>query len=71
MEDVDAKSGVQDGYSAKLFVGIRRFGDMSLSAVLGALSVDLVVVPRADPAPEEQRSGSAGRVQHLDRSSQS
>jgi hypothetical protein len=54
MADVDAKSGVQDGYAAKLFVGIRRFGEMSLPSVLGALDVDLVVLPRkpAEAAPE-------------------
>src|SRR5271163_4641243 len=56
MEDVDHKSGVQDGYSAKLFVGIRGLGQMSLPAILGALDADLVVVPRPDARPAEQRS---------------
>jgi hypothetical protein len=67
MADVDAKSGVQDGYSAKLFVGIRRFGPMSLSAILGALQADLVVVPRADATPAERRALSAGRAGNFDR----
>jgi hypothetical protein len=58
MEDVDAKSGVQDGYAAKLFVGVRRFGEMSLPAILGALECDLVIVPRpkAEAAPAERRT---------------
>ena len=61
MADVDAKSGCQDGYSAKLFVGIRRFGPMSLNAVLGALECDLVVVPKAEAAPE-RRALSANKA---------
>jgi hypothetical protein len=55
MADVDAKSGAQDGYSAKLLVGIRRFGEMSLPAILGALAVDLVVVPRPEAAAAPER----------------
>jgi hypothetical protein len=66
MEDVDAKSGCQDGYSAKLFVGIRRFGPMSLNAVLGALECDLVVVPKAEAAPE-RRALSANKAGAFDR----
>lgn len=65
MADVDAKSGVQDGYAAKLFVGIRRFGPMSLSAILGALQCDLVVVPRPGSSPVEAGPSSCGRVRHL------
>jgi hypothetical protein len=66
MEDVDARSGVQDGYSAKLFVGIRRFGEMSLPAILGALDVDLVVVPR-NARPTERRSLSADTADRFER----
>jgi hypothetical protein len=62
MADVDSKSGVQEGYSSKLFVGIRRFGEMSLPAVLGALSADLVIVPRQSAAPVERRVGSCGNI---------
>ena len=67
MEDLDHVSGVQPGYSAKLLVGIRGFGQMSLPAVLGALQCDLVVVPRADASPTEQRSlgaRDAGAFEH-------
>jgi hypothetical protein len=67
MEDVDYKSGLQDGYSAKLFVGIRGFGQMSLPALLGALQCDLAVIPRPDAAPAEQRPLgplAAGRFEH-------
>jgi hypothetical protein len=67
MEDVDHKSGVQDGYSAKLFVGIRGFGAMSLPAILGALDADLVVIPRPGSRAVETRqlsADSAGLVEH-------
>ena len=67
MEDLDHVSGVQPGYSAKLFVGIRGFGQMSLPAILGALQADLIVVPRADASPAEQRSlgpRAAGTFEH-------
>jgi hypothetical protein len=66
MEDVDHKSGVQDGYSAKLFVGIRGFGVMSLQAILGALDADLVVIPRPGSSPVETRQLSAGRAEHVE-----
>jgi hypothetical protein len=59
MADLDQRSGVADGYSAKLICGMRRFGEMSLPAILGALAVDLVVVPRPGVAPVEHRQLSA------------
>ena len=67
MEDVDHKAGVADRYSAKLFVGIRHFGPMSLQAILGALSVDLIVVPKAEALPAERRvlsADTAGNFEH-------
>jgi hypothetical protein len=65
MEDVDAKSGVQDGYAAKLFVGVRRFGEMSMPAILGALECDLIVVPRKASAPETRHlsADDAGKIE--------
>jgi hypothetical protein len=66
MEDVDAKAGVADRYSAKLFVGIRHFGPMSLNAILGALQCDLVVVPRQAP-PAERRALSADTADRAER----
>jgi hypothetical protein len=50
---------VTGGYSAKLFCGMRRFGEMSLGAILGALECDLVVVPRKSSASVEARHLSA------------
>jgi hypothetical protein len=67
MEDVDHKSGVQDGYSAKLFVGIRGFGVMSLQAVLGALDADLVVIPRPGSRAVETRQLSADTADRVGR----
>jgi hypothetical protein len=48
-ETLDVTSGVQIGYSAKLLAGRtrRRFGNVSLPAVLGALGLALVVVEDA------------------------
>lgn len=49
-ETLDVTSGVQIGYSAKLLAGRtrRRFGNVSLPAVLGALGLVLTVCE--DPA---------------------
>jgi hypothetical protein len=49
-ETLDVTSGVQIGYSAKLLAGRtrRRFGNVSLPSVLGALGLQLVVLE--DPA---------------------
>jgi hypothetical protein len=55
------------GYSAKLFCGMRRFGEMSLPVVLQTLGVELLVAPvkgREADTPVE-RTGSCGHVQHL------
>lgn len=46
MADLDHRSGVQPGYSAKLICGLRHFGPMSLEVLLGALGVDLVLIER-------------------------
>jgi hypothetical protein len=66
MLDVDCKSGLQNGYSSKLLVGIRKFGLLSLPLMLQTLGVELLVAPRdSEPARPEARTGSAGHVQHL------
>ena len=49
MVDLDAKSGVQDGYAAKVIAGIRRPGDMSLGAIAGALGLELHVIESRRP----------------------
>ena len=43
--DLDAVSGVADGYSAKVVKGIKHFADMSMPSLFGALRLRLVVVP--------------------------
>lgn len=45
--EVDAISGLQDGYTAKLERGSKRLGEVSMSCLLGALGLELLVVPRA------------------------
>jgi hypothetical protein len=42
---IDDIAGLQGGYTGKLMVGIKRPGDMSLPALLGALKCHLVLVP--------------------------
>jgi hypothetical protein len=44
-EMLDALSGVQSGYSAKLLgpTPSKRFGEVSLGAILGALAIKIVV----------------------------
>lgn len=49
-ETLDVVSGVQSGYSAKLLGPrpSRRFGRMSLPAIMGALGIALVAIEDAD-----------------------
>jgi hypothetical protein len=56
-ETLDSASGVCAGYSAKLLAGRarRRFGNVSLSAVLGALGCVLVICE--DPSAMNRISG--------------
>jgi hypothetical protein len=42
--DMDGAAFIADGYTAKLEVGYKHFGPISLAAVLGALNVALVLV---------------------------
>jgi len=42
---VDAISGLQDGYTAKIECGAKRLSPLSLSCLLGALGLELLVVP--------------------------
>ena len=68
MEAFDERSGLTGGYSAKLFSGMRRFGEMSLPTVLDTLGVDLLVVARdSQPPGVEPRTASCGLVSHLTR----
>ena len=45
-EDINYSANLQDGYSNKLEVGIRRLGPKSLPALLGALRLQMHVEPR-------------------------
>lgn len=45
--EVDDLAGLQGGYTGKLEVGIKNYGDMSLDAMTGALEVELAVMRRA------------------------
>jgi hypothetical protein len=67
MVECDNKSGLQEGYSAKVFAGIRGFGHLSLPTLLDTLGVDMLIVPRdlADEPIERRRTHvdpSLGRV---------
>jgi hypothetical protein len=51
MLDLDARTGLADGYSAKLLCGDKGFGQLSLSLILQALKCQLMLVPEgAEPA---------------------
>jgi hypothetical protein len=41
---LDDASGLQTGYSSKIFCGMKRLGDVSLPSMLGALGCRLVLV---------------------------
>jgi hypothetical protein len=66
--DLDEKSSLQSGYVGKVEAGIRHLGPLSLPMILAGLDCDLYLAPRSSTTPVEQRQGSAGNVQHLDRS---
>jgi hypothetical protein len=46
---LDERAGLQDGYTGKLEVGVRNYGDLSLECTLGALGVGLHVVVLTHP----------------------
>ncbi|SDQ99320.1 hypothetical protein SAMN05519103_00335 [Rhizobiales bacterium GAS113] len=46
---VDHIAGLQDGYTAKIEVFHKKMGRLSLTLLLGALGVDLALVPSAVP----------------------
>lgn len=48
--DVDEIAGLHTGYYGRLELGKKGFGEMSLAAVLGALGLELVVVPKGTHA---------------------
>jgi hypothetical protein len=67
MEVFDEKSGLTGGYSAKLFCGMRRFGEMSLPVVLQTLGVELMIaMPPTAPVEERLSCDSADRFAHRD-----
>jgi hypothetical protein len=68
--DLDEKAGLMSGYSGKIEAGIRKLGDISLPNLLAGPDADLYLAARSDVTPVEARQGSAGSVQHLDRSNQ-
>ncbi len=43
--ELDDLAGLQTGYSSKLLCGMKRPGDMSLPALLGALGCELALIP--------------------------
>lgn len=55
--ELDAMSGVPAGYTGKLEVGLRNFGDMSLSCVLQTLGLVLVPAPIEMLHPEKHNFG--------------
>lgn len=48
MADLDGVTGLADGYSSKIFVGIRSIGKLSFGEVLQALKCELVLRPIED-----------------------
>ena len=43
--DMDARTGLADGYVAKIECGTKRLGPTSLPCILGALGVSILIVP--------------------------
>ncbi|MGB7976257.1 MAG: hypothetical protein WCF81_18365 [Roseiarcus sp.] len=61
----DSRAGLQDQYTGKLEIGTRHWGKLSLPMLCAALDIDILVAPRSGVAPVEERTGSAGHVQHV------
>jgi hypothetical protein len=53
---VDFASGCQDGYSAKIFAGLRTIGPVSFGLLLAALDVELILRPRAKLEQERDQA---------------
>lgn len=47
--EVDDLAGTPDQYAGKLEAGMRNYGDVSLSCIMGALGLQLLVVERQEP----------------------
>lgn len=60
MMDIDARSGLQEGYSAKLFCGKRHLGHLSLGLLLETLGVELVLRPRHQTTEKTDANAVAG-----------
>jgi hypothetical protein len=68
MEVFDELSGLTNGYSAKVFCGMRRFGPMSLSVTLATLGLELLVAPKDSEhaRPVERRGMSADKADRFE-----
>jgi hypothetical protein len=58
---VDFAAGLPDGYYAKLMCGMKNFGPRSLSPILAALGVEIVLMPY-EPKPSAPQAGAAGKT---------
>lgn len=68
MLELDDKSGMQDGYSAKLFCHRRHLGPLSLPLMLQTLGVELLLVMREPTADQmHERTGSAHQAGLIER----
>jgi hypothetical protein len=61
--EIDDIAGLQGGYTGKILCGMKRPGDMSLPALLGALGCELALV-RASSTDREQCHVIQGRAQY-------
>jgi hypothetical protein len=74
-ETLDAVSGLQSGYTAKLLVGLKGLGRVSLGPLLGSMGVVLVVMEdpialakvrdRLVPRCPQGHSAHGGIVRHI------
>jgi hypothetical protein len=64
--EADDLCGLQPGYLGKVEVGIRKLGDLSLPMICAGLDVDILVVPRREATPVEQRGLSCDEADSFD-----
>jgi hypothetical protein len=49
--ELDDLAGTQSGYAGKCEVGIRNYGNMSLSSIMGALGFEMILMERPEVRP--------------------
>jgi hypothetical protein len=64
--ELDDLAGTQSAYAGKCEIGTRNYGNMSLSSIMGALGLEMIVVERPEVRPSPAKVWGSLR-ENLDR----